>query len=362
MFFFWWVQRRVFNKMIEIINKKSVLSDITFSKKEILRVIKNRPHFPECKIQEYIHYKNTSPLKKYYKPIHTKQQLKSLIRISKQECSGYLQPFGVNIAVRLFNLLCRKNSLIQFNPIIHKILNSRYDDDVYTYLRTTFRTNPRCNSTSRIFCSPSVQFAQTIRHILSKVNRKLTTYLDIGCGSGNKTERIAKELGIVPKNTYGVDVYTFDEQGDRWNKQAHRRNMNFKRISEQVAYPFEKHTFDLISAIMVLHHISNIDFVLKEVHRLLRKNGLFIIKEHDCHTCADAMLADVEHCMYNLVYSKKINDTFRRKNYATYFNQIEWDALLLRYGFKYVTSSFTSPSVQFNVGPTRGYVAVYTKI
>jgi SAM-dependent methyltransferase len=340
------------------------ISSIKFTEQEIQKVVQNKTNYPDCKLKEYIAYKNAPKLTKYFKHITSRQQLKALVNIANNECSGYLQPYGNNITIRLIHTLCRTSSLKHIIPIINKIKNSKNDDQVYTFLRNKFSRILRkdCKAKLKLYCHPSLNLAQDVIYLLSNVKRKITTYLDIGCGTGKKAEYIAKELNILPKNTYGADVDSFDEQGTNWNKKAKKCNINFVPIKENERYPFKNGKFDMISAFMVLHHIPNIEFALKEVHRLLRKNGLFIIKEHDCYNAADVMLADVEHCMYSLVYSRVPDRDFRHKDYATYFNHLEWDCILLRYGFKFVKDSFSSASVHFNVSPSRGYLAVYKKI
>lgn len=45
------------------------------------------------------------------------------------------------------------------------------------------------------------------------------------------------------------------------------------------ALNFEDNSFDLITCFSTLHHIPNVSFVMKEMHRCLKPNGILLIKE-----------------------------------------------------------------------------------
>lgn len=54
-------------------------------------------------------------------------------------------------------------------------------------------------------------------------------------------------------------------------------NYNSPNISGKMDYQDEN--FDLITSFGVLHHIPNVSFVISEIHRVLKPNGYFIVRE-----------------------------------------------------------------------------------
>ncbi len=89
--------------------------------------------------------------------------------------------------------------------------------------------------------------------------------LDIGCGS-----EPFFLLNTKFKNKYGIDPFTNGKFND----------ITIKKIAVgKDKLPFEDNFFDTIVMLAVFEHIreDKLDFVLKEIKRVLKKNGIFII-------------------------------------------------------------------------------------
>jgi SAM-dependent methyltransferase len=50
-------------------------------------------------------------------------------------------------------------------------------------------------------------------------------------------------------------------------------------VADGMSLPFPDGSFDLIFGIDVLHHISNVPRLLNEIHRVLKPNGIFFVRE-----------------------------------------------------------------------------------
>ncbi|MBY0518503.1 MAG: class I SAM-dependent methyltransferase [Bacteriovoracaceae bacterium] len=85
--------------------------------------------------------------------------------------------------------------------------------------------------------------------------------LDIGCGTGSFLS--------YRKNTVGIDVNEFNVN--------YCKELGFEAYFVPEKWPFEENTFD--SAIMdnVLEHISEPSEILRESHRVLKKDGYLMI-------------------------------------------------------------------------------------
>jgi len=95
--------------------------------------------------------------------------------------------------------------------------------------------------------------------------------LDVGCGGGFTSEYLAKKGAIVN----GIDIST---------KLIEAANGHAKRMSLGIDYckgsaenmPYEEGSFDVVVCVDVLEHVSDLEKVISEIHRVLKENGLFL--------------------------------------------------------------------------------------
>lgn len=106
------------------------------------------------------------------------------------------------------------------------------------------------------------------KRILSSL--KFNNCLDVGCASGYMISQIAK---IFPNAKYiGVDIY---DKAIEYAKKAYP-NINFK-VASADRLPFEDNTFDVILFYETIEHVENPQECLKEIRRVLKKDGTLIL-------------------------------------------------------------------------------------
>ena len=96
-------------------------------------------------------------------------------------------------------------------------------------------------------------------------------WLDLGCGHQVLAEwMVAEEQSLVRQSglVTGVDL---DFQALRKH-----RSLNRRVFADLTAVPFESGGWDVVSANMVMEHLSDPAPVLREVHRLLAPHGTFV--------------------------------------------------------------------------------------
>lgn len=105
---------------------------------------------------------------------------------------------------------------------------------------------------------------EKIIELITDLNPK--NILDIGCGDGY----LLKKIGAVLPQTKmsGIDVYKNNKIGS---------NIKYKVADITEGIPFKDNSFDCVVLGEVIEHIPNPDFLLKEIRRVLRRNGTFII-------------------------------------------------------------------------------------
>lgn len=333
--------------------------------------------YPLCKIKELIKIKNNKELKKYYKNIQSNEQIPSLINITNSIKNIEIRNYSFNTINRLLNILCRNTTIEVYYDVLKKIKEAKNDTEVYNYIKKlyykkkisykehVFYTENDINN-NPLVCNYKIVFAQQIAYnmfqIIKKVNKE-DRYIDIGSGTGIKTVLFADNMGINKKNIYGIDIGEFSEV-DNKKKSKHKKQINYSIIKINENYPFKNNYFRFVSAFMVLHHSENLDFTLKEINRITKMNGYFIIQEHDIFNIIDHMLVDIEHGMYISLYTKKSKETKKilGQYKAYYFNYIELNIILQRYGFEYLSGNYYSPSINFNIGANRTFWAIYKKV
>ena len=97
---------------------------------------------------------------------------------------------------------------------------------------------------------------------------KGVTFLDFGCGTGVLQELFEKRF---KGHGYGIDT---SEKAIRYCK---KRGLKRVKVFNGKKIPFEKDSFDLITAMDVLEHIKDDTNILKEFKRVLVKGGVAII-------------------------------------------------------------------------------------
>lgn len=155
---------------------------------------------------------------------------------------------------------------------------------------------------------------------------RFNALLDIGCADGS----ITSALGDVLRTscTQGVDV-----QGSKY---AEGRALRCKlSVYDGVHLPFGDASFDVVSAIMCLHHVREPALLLADIARVLKPGGWLLVREHDCpNEGALATKLDVTHGLYALVWRVPPEDPdfLDGSFYSNYQTQTEWAATIAKAG------------------------------
>ncbi len=180
---------------------------------------------------------------------------------------------------KYFNLVeCKKCGVIFINPQpSFKELKEHYEKNYYSlneiktkdfsrkvrlrlfFYNLYFNENNKNNPLRILFLPVKNYFRGTI----IKKNLKL---LDVGCGSGQFLYEM-KNLGL---KVNGVEPSDFDE------KSSEKYNLNIKK-NDLLSAKFPSNSFDLITMNQVLEHVPNPSEIIKEIFRILNKNGTFIV-------------------------------------------------------------------------------------
>ena len=137
--------------------------------------------------------------------------------------------------------------------------------------------------------------------LLDAVDAQARRVLDVGCGDGALTARLAEQRDRV----WGVDDSLLPLQLARgeFNRRRLPRTP-FLAMADARRLPFSDGAFDCVVMADVIEHIDTPDAVMGEAHRVLRKGGQIVMTtprrqgdaaahEYHCHEYTGAELAEL---------------------------------------------------------------------
>jgi ubiquinone/menaquinone biosynthesis C-methylase UbiE len=102
--------------------------------------------------------------------------------------------------------------------------------------------------------------------------QKTKNLLEIGFGAGRNLQ-LFKNKRI---NLYGVDIS--EKMIKETEKNFKGENINLKHLNAEDGLPYKDSFFDLILCIRVLKYMKKWPFVIKEISRSLRKEGIAVLE------------------------------------------------------------------------------------
>lgn len=147
--------------------------------------------------------------------------------------------------------------------------------------------------------------------------KNVKDYLDVGCSEANITKIMGDALQLGVGNVHGCDIQ-FPEKSVQDPSIIFSHNIPNK-------LPYKDESFDLVTAMMALHHFSKPKEMLQEIYRVLRPGGTFIIREHDTGNVGFKLFLDLVHALYAVVINEEESaEAFLTTFYSTYNTKETW--------------------------------------
>lgn len=241
---------------------------------------------------------------------------------------------------RYIKSMLQINKLLLKNSIKKNIIINNIDTDKHKYI--------------------AFELVKIIKEL--KFNNKIKI-ADIGGGEGYIIEEIGKLMNINKENLYCIEQKEWHE--------LYTFNNNIKYIfwnNENIDIP--NNTIDIIIIMVTLHHMHDniIENVFINIKKILKPNGIIIIKEHDYNYKIKTII-DWEHHLYHIIASP--NNNINKNDLEKYFNyyvnnyksKLEFDTLFKKYNFIDIIeldTHFNKSNNKFYLNPTNLYWKIYT--
>ncbi len=128
---------------------------------------------------------------------------------------------------------------------------------------------------------------------------KFNNVLEIGFGAGQLMSKVIKEKKI---NYYGVEISKplMDITKKKIKKIKTKSKVNLSLQNIDKGLKFDSKKFDVIIVVGVFHYSSNLHKSLKEVYRMLKKGGTFIIAQRSGYSIS--FLFNIRYLVRSLLY------------------------------------------------------------
>jgi ubiquinone/menaquinone biosynthesis C-methylase UbiE len=126
------------------------------------------------------------------------------------------------------------------------------------------------SATLNVFRANKTLFRKVLRTLNNELNSERKRMLDLGCGYGGLAKLIGTTLGF--NEVYGIDINQHRLPIAK-EKGVHVYECNLEKES----FPFSDNYFDLATSFGVLEHLTFFDNMIKETHRILKDNGVFLL-------------------------------------------------------------------------------------
>lgn len=250
-----------------------------------------------------------------------------------REFDGFLKNILVEIDPEKFNVLIKDiMSYADTNEDIFKELHRRIGEIAPGFFTSTSRVLESLRAIKEDLSNQAYELMQAG----PKRERELNGILEIGY-PGRFLKPIIKKLGVkgdaqaMQENFSMTDV--MQSGFPRAHSKAHKLDFNKPDFSGM-----QDNSFDVVTCFVGLHHFDNdaLKNFLVQLNRVMRKDGSFLLVDHDVTDEKSRAMATLAHSVFNAVKGASLAEEFDEVREFRSLNA--WKAILAQYGFAVVES------------------------
>ena len=213
-----------------------------------------------------------------------------------------------------------------------------HDEEIYKTVQNNLpKIKPFLSELTLALPALKKQKKEMSKQVLQLLGDKTTIngYLEIG-STGRYISDLRKHISLSGNTFLTNDIAPSNSVADIMERGQISKigtffPLNYQPISQsQIA----DDSIDVITCHIGLHHcpLELFDGYIKSLHRILRKGGLFIMRDHDVKTPEMATFVSLVHTVFNL----GLNVSWETDNaeFICFKSIDEWSKLISTYGFK----------------------------
>lgn len=174
---------------------------------------------------------------------------------------------------------------------------------------------------------------QVLRLLGSKTN--INGYVEIG-STGRYLSELRKHIRLTGNVYITNDIAPNNSVADIFERGQIRKPANFFTLTYQPIHPAQigDESVDLVTCHIGLHHCPPelLDGYIKSIKRILRKDGLFIMRDHDVTNEEMATFVSLVHTVFNL--GLNVSWETDHSEFKAFKSIDEWSRLICLNGFK----------------------------
>lgn len=178
------------------------------------------------------------------------------------------------------------------------------------------------------------EMAKQVLQLLGN-KKQIDGYLEIG-STGRYISELRKHISLSGNIYLTNDISPNNSLADIFERGQVTKIGKFIPLTYQ---PISKNeivddSIDLITCHIGLHHCTPdlLEGYIKSIHRVLRKGGLFIMRDHDVKTSEMATFVSLVHTVFNLGLG--VSWEIDSSEYKSFKSIDEWSSIISAYGFK----------------------------
>ncbi len=164
--------------------------------------------------------------------------------------------------------------------------------------------------------------------------KNIKGYLEIG-STGRYISELRKHISLSGQVYITNDIEPRNSIADIMERGQISKIGKFISLNYyQPITEIETESLDLVTCHIGLHHCPNdlLDGYIKSIHRILRKGGQFIMRDHDVKTTEIATFVSLVHTVFNL--GLNVSWETDQSEFKSFKSIDEWCEILTTYGFQ----------------------------
>ena len=225
----------------------------------------------------------------------------------------------------------------KFHHLIATITKEKNnDEEIYKTIQSNLpKIKPFLSEFTLALPALKKQKKEMSRQVLELLDNKtaINGYLEIG-STGRYISELRKHIKLSGTTYLTNDIAPGNSPADFMERGQFRKIGTFIPLNDyQPITQIADESLDVITCHIGLHHcpLDNLDGYIKSLHKILKKGGLFIMRDHDVKSSEMATFVSLVHTVFNL----GLNEKWEKDNaeFKAFRSIDEWSKLLVSYGF-----------------------------